>query len=97
MISALALLALAVMLLAPSLAHAQSKMFWTDDGIRRIQRANLDGSLIEVLAITGLVRPFGIAVDAAGGKMYWTEPGTVKIQRAKPRRHRGRKPGHGVW
>lgn len=51
------------------------KMYWTDDGlavqvgqINRILKANLDGSNVEVvvsaLAVSGVGRPWGIAVDA---------------------------------
>jgi hypothetical protein len=56
-------------------------MYWTDSFTAKIQRANLDGTSIEDL-VTGLVDPFGIALDVAAGKMYWTDVGTGKIQRA---------------
>ena len=51
-------------------------MYWTNG--RKIQRANLNGSYIEPLMITGhsfrhsgprTARP---ALDVTGGKMYWT-------------------------
>ncbi len=58
------------------------KMYWTDMGTNKIQRANLDGSRVEDLVTTGLRNPFGLALDVAGGKMYWTDMGTDKIQRA---------------
>ena len=58
------------------------KMYWTDVGTHKIQRANLDGSNIEDLVTTGLIYPQGIALDIAGDKMYWTDGGTDKIQRA---------------
>jgi sugar lactone lactonase YvrE len=61
--------------------HAQNKIYWTDEGTNKIQRANLDGSSVEDL-VTGLVVPVGIALDLAAGKMYWTEFGSHKIQRA---------------
>ncbi|MCY4594774.1 MAG: T9SS type A sorting domain-containing protein [Bryobacterales bacterium] len=66
------------------------KMYWTDGGTTRhrskIQRANLDGSGVEVL-VTGLepalaVGAYGLALDLDAGKMYWTAPRTSKIQRA---------------
>ena len=59
---------------------ALSKMYWTDSVSEKIQRANLDGTNVEDLVTTGLGRPYGIALDAAGGKMYWTDRGTDKIQ-----------------
>ena len=57
-------------------------IYWTDDWTNRIQRANLDGTNVEIL-VTGLDWPSGIALDIAGGKMYWTDlRGTNKIQRS---------------
>ncbi len=61
-------------------AQATRKMYWTNGGTHKVQRANLDGSGLEDL-VTGL-NPEGIALDVAGGKMYWTDPVTGKIQRA---------------
>ncbi len=58
---------------------AGGKMYWTDSGTEKIQRANLDGSNIENI-VTGVEAPNGIALDVAGGKMYWTV--WMKIQRA---------------
>ena len=60
-----------------------SKLYWTDWGTDKIQRANLDGSGIEDLVVGGgLDGPDGLALDVAGGKMYWTDAGANKIQRA---------------
>ena len=59
-----------------------SKLYWTDWGTDKIQRANLDGSGIEDLVTNGLDGPNSLALDMAGGKMYWTDAGTAKIQRA---------------
>jgi hypothetical protein len=61
--------------------QAQNKMYWTDPGTHKIQRANLDGTSVEDL-VTGFGDPLGIALDLAAGKMYWTDAGTHKIQRA---------------
>ena len=55
-------------------------IYWTDWGVDKIQRANLDGSNVQDLVTTGLWGPRGIALDIAGGKMYWTD--FNKIQRA---------------
>ena len=54
-------------------ANAQQKMYWTNRGQHKIQRANLDGSNIEDLVVTGDSEPLSIAIDLAAGKMYWTE------------------------
>ena len=67
--------------IALDVAVAAGKMYWTDYGTDKIQRANLDGSSIEDL-VTGLTLPYGIALDVAGDKMYWSDGGTYKIQRA---------------
>ena len=45
-----------------------AKMYWTDSGTDKVQRANLDGSHIEDIVTTGLRTPKGIAVDPEGGK-----------------------------
>ena len=65
-----------------SSSSSTPKMYWTDVGTHKIQRANLDGSNIEDLVTTGLIYPQGIALDLTGRKMYWTDGGTDKIQRA---------------
>ena len=63
------------------------KLYWTDRGTGKIQRANLDGSQVEDV-VTGLDGPVGLALDVAAGKLYWThagfwsDTGTGKIQRA---------------
>ena len=62
----------------------ESKIYWTDAGMDKIQCANLDGSKVQDLVTRSnrLGAPYGIALDAAGGKVYWTDEGTDKIQRA---------------
>lgn len=65
-----------------SVAADAAKMYWTDSGSDRVQRARLDGSNIENLVTTGLIGPYGIALDLTNGKMYWTDNGTKKVQRA---------------
>ena len=68
------------------------KMYWTDEAMDKIFRANLDGSNVEDLVNTreivnpplepGATAPASIALDVDGGKMYWTDWHTNKIQRA---------------
>ena len=43
---------------------------------------DLDGTHVEDLVTTGLLGPWGIALDVAAGKMYWTDYYAGKIQRA---------------
>ena len=57
------------------------KIYWTDRGLDRIHRANLNGTNVEEL-VTGLSNPVGIALDPAAGKMYWADSVADKIQRA---------------
>ena len=48
-----------------------------------MQRANLDGSQVEDVVVSGLGYPtIGLALDVAGGKIYWTDSGTKDIRRA---------------
>ena len=54
-------------------AEVATTMYWTDTNAGKIQRSNLDGSGVENLVTTGIVDPWGIALDVAGGKMYWTD------------------------
>ena len=62
----------------------EGKMYWVDASRNgaKIQRANLDGSQIEILVTRSLNIPRAIALDLARGKMYWMDPGTIRIQRA---------------
>ena len=57
-------------------------IFWTDFGMGKIQRANLDGSDVQDLITRGFDIPVRIALDVAGGKMYWTNTVRAKIRRA---------------
>ena len=65
-----------------ALDAGRGKIYWTDAGSNKIQRANLDGSQIENLVSIGLHSPEGLALDAAAGKIYWSDFGIDKIQRA---------------
>ncbi|MFQ5495617.1 MAG: DUF4215 domain-containing protein [Phycisphaerae bacterium] len=42
---------------------AAGKMYWVDTGTAKIQRANLDGTIVEDVVTTGLMNLAGIAVD----------------------------------
>ena len=63
---------------------ANGKMYWAEASpeIRSIRRANLDGSNVENLVLTGSVGPDSVALDLIHGKMYWRVRGEKKIQRA---------------
>uniref|UniRef100_A0A8C5YM83 Nidogen-2 n=1 Tax=Marmota marmota marmota TaxID=9994 RepID=A0A8C5YM83_MARMA len=53
--------------------HFRRTMYWTDSGLDKIERANLDGSERKVLFHTDLVNPRAIAVDPIRGNLYWTD------------------------
>ena len=50
-------------------AMAGEAMYWTDLGISKIQRVNLDGTGLRDLVATELRFPRGIVLDEAGGKI----------------------------
>ena len=56
-----------------------TEIYWTMAG--NIWRVRLDGSNIQDL-VTGLRRPFSLALDISMGKMYWAELDVDKIRRA---------------
>jgi len=56
------------------------KIYWTERSLRKIQRANLDGSNVEDLVVE--LEPISIALDVDGSKIYWTDIRTDKIQRS---------------
>ncbi|XP_064367902.1 nidogen-2 [Dromaius novaehollandiae] len=53
--------------------HLRRALFWTDSGLDKIERAQLDGSERRVLFDTELVNPRAIAVDPVRGNLYWTD------------------------
>ena len=73
-------------LAVPIDSAASEKMYWTDFGTNKIQRADLDGSNVEDLVVN-LEIPGSIALDVVNDKMYWTyfsnsSPPTGKFQQA---------------
>lgn len=57
---------------AIAIDNAGGKMYWTDIGLHRVRRANLDGSELEDLVIAASnVEPQLIALDVPNGKVYW--------------------------
>ena len=55
-----------------ALDPSAGQVYWSDSGVRRIQRADLDGSGVEDLVTRGLRQPLGLAVDTATDRIYWT-------------------------
>ncbi|PNI93331.1 LRP5 isoform 2 [Pan troglodytes] len=55
-------------------------VYWTDDEVRAIRRAYLDGSGAQTLVNTEINDPDGIAVDWVARNLYWTDTGTDRIE-----------------
>ncbi|KAG9475315.1 low-density lipoprotein receptor-related protein 5 [Eleutherodactylus coqui] len=55
-------------------------IYWTDDEVRAIRRAYLDGSGAHTLVTTEVKHPDGIAVDWVARNLYWTDTGTDRIE-----------------
>lgn len=78
------------------LDQASGKLYWSDREGMRVMRANLDGSEVETLVVTGTGAEdradasnwcVGIAIDPERGHLYWTQKGpdnggTGSIKRA---------------
>ncbi|XP_048242332.1 low-density lipoprotein receptor-related protein 6-like isoform X1 [Haliotis rufescens] len=58
-------------------------VYWTDDEVQSIRRAQLDGTSQEVLINTEVDHPDGIAIDWIGRNLYWTDTGTDRIEVAR--------------
>lgn len=54
-----------------------AKLYWTTAYAAKVQRANLDGSGVEVITDLGSGSNTGIAVDGVGGKVYWAKVNEV--------------------
>ena len=59
-----------------------NKIYWTEHEAQKVQRADLDGTNVEVLLTSKPTIPVGLALDGAENKMYWTDQGTNMIRRA---------------
>uniref|UniRef100_A0A8C3W4W3 Low-density lipoprotein receptor-related protein n=1 Tax=Catagonus wagneri TaxID=51154 RepID=A0A8C3W4W3_9CETA len=55
-------------------------VYWTDDEVRAIRRAFLDGSGAQTLVNTEINDPDGVAVDWVARNLYWTDTGTDRIE-----------------
>jgi hypothetical protein len=69
------------------LDQAGGKLYWSDREGMRVMRANLDGSTVETLVVTGdgdadrrdqTKWCVGITTDPKSGKFYWTQKGPTK-------------------
>ncbi|KAL4225758.1 Low-density lipoprotein receptor-related protein 6 [Mactra antiquata] len=80
-----------VVLLLNDIKHAiaidydpvEGYVYWTDDQVRSIRRAFLNGTGQEVVIDTEVNHPDGMAVDWVGRNLYWTDTGTDRIEVAR--------------
>ena len=64
-----------------ALDTSSGKLYWTDSGAGRIQRAVLDSTEVEDL-VTDLQDPGALALDGSAGKLYWSDHAAGMIQRS---------------
>lgn len=55
-------------------------IYWSDDEVKKIQRAKLNGSDQQDVISTEIQDPDGIAVDWISRNIYWTDTGTDRIE-----------------
>ncbi len=55
-------------------------VYWTDDDVRAIRRARIDGTDAQTLVTNEINHPDGIAVDWVARNLYWTDTGTDRIE-----------------
>jgi len=60
----------------------RTDIYWADEEVNKIRRADLDGSNIEDLVSDAAMKPKALALDLDGGKMYWADEDVAKIRRA---------------
>lgn len=60
--------------------HACSWMYWSDTGLRRIERASMDGSNRMALHTTNLQTPYALTIDYATQTLYWSDYTLNKLE-----------------
>ncbi|KAJ8981147.1 hypothetical protein NQ317_013812, partial [Molorchus minor] len=58
-------------------------IYWSDDEVKKIQRARLNGSDQQDVISTEIQDPDGIALDWVSRNIYWTDTGTDRIEVAR--------------
>ncbi|CAB1318240.1 unnamed protein product, partial [Coregonus sp. 'balchen'] len=58
----------------------EGKVYWSDSTLKKVSRANMNGTAHEDIIATGLMTTDGLVVDAVGRKIYWTDTGTNRIE-----------------
>lgn len=52
------------------------KIYWVEFG-GKLRRADLDGSNVVDIVVSGMTRPFDVDIDPLRGKLYWSELGSA--------------------
>uniref|UniRef100_A0A8C4QPU2 LDL receptor related protein 4 n=1 Tax=Eptatretus burgeri TaxID=7764 RepID=A0A8C4QPU2_EPTBU len=65
---------------AISVDAKKGKVYWSDSALKKISRANLDGSDYVDVVKHGIQTTDGLAVDSHGQKIYWADAGTKRIE-----------------
>ncbi|MHC4535676.1 MAG: LamG-like jellyroll fold domain-containing protein, partial [Planctomycetota bacterium] len=60
----------------------RTDIYWADEEVDKIRRADLDGSNIEDLVSAPVMKPKALALDLTNGKMYWADEEVDKIRRS---------------
>nr|XP_023018542.1 low-density lipoprotein receptor-related protein 6 [Leptinotarsa decemlineata] len=58
-------------------------IYWSDDEVKKIQRAKLDGTNQQDVIQTEIQDPDGIALDWISRNIYWTDAGSNRIEIAR--------------
>lgn len=61
----------------------ERRIYWTDQRSRCISSAFINGSNVQKIIDTGLIRPEGIAVDWIARNVYWTDSEAKRIEVAR--------------
>ncbi|CAG9761873.1 unnamed protein product [Ceutorhynchus assimilis] len=58
-------------------------IYWSDDEVKKIQKARLNGTSQQDVIVTEIQDPDGIALDWISRNIYWTDTGTDRIEVAR--------------
>ncbi|XP_056645747.1 low-density lipoprotein receptor-related protein 6 [Diorhabda sublineata] len=58
----------------------ENYIYWSDDEVRKIQKAKLDGTDQQNVVWSDIEHPDGIALDWIARNIYWTDAGTDRIE-----------------
>ncbi|XP_066593822.1 low-density lipoprotein receptor-related protein 6 isoform X2 [Prorops nasuta] len=56
------------------------RIYWTDNNVKAITRAFMNGSAVEKIVDLGLENPGGLAIDWIAHNLYWSDTGIRRIE-----------------